>query len=253
MPAFARTDWPKRLWIVRHGQSAGNVARDAAESGGIELIDIVTRDADTPLSALGEQQSSALAQWFVESGETPEALLSSPFVRSRQTCEAIARRIGVDERDVVSDERLREKEFGVLDRYTKHGIRMKFPELAAQRDHVGKFYFRPPGGESWCDVLLRLRSVVDELRRDYVDRRVLIVSHQVVVNCFRYLLERLDERGILDIDRKSDVPNCAVTEYRLVADRGGDAFQLVSSNLVVPLVEAGAPITKAPDAPAGPK
>jgi broad specificity phosphatase PhoE len=43
---------------------------------------------------------------------------------------------------------------------------------------------------------------------------VLIVAHQVIVNCFRYLLERLDEDAILAIDRDGDVPNCGITEYR---------------------------------------
>ena len=40
MPRLSHSDWPARLWIVRHGQSAGNVARDAAESKGLELIDL---------------------------------------------------------------------------------------------------------------------------------------------------------------------------------------------------------------------
>ena len=65
-----------------------------------------------------------------------------------------------------ADERLREKEFGILDRLTKHGIIQKHPELADQRAHVGKFYFRPPGGESWCDVILRLRNVIDTITRE---------------------------------------------------------------------------------------
>jgi broad specificity phosphatase PhoE len=48
------TDWPDRLWIVRHGQSASNVARDTAETQGLDLINVSTRDADTPLSDLGQ-------------------------------------------------------------------------------------------------------------------------------------------------------------------------------------------------------
>src|SRR5690349_12274761 len=50
----ATSGWPERLWIVRHGQSAGNVARDYAESSGAPLIELEHRDADVPLSALGE-------------------------------------------------------------------------------------------------------------------------------------------------------------------------------------------------------
>jgi broad specificity phosphatase PhoE len=154
---------------------------------------------------------------------------------------------------VQVDERLREKEFGILDRYTRHGIVAKFPELASQRALVGKFYFRPPGGESWCDVILRLRSVTEVLRRDHVGDRVLIVGHQVIVNCFRYLLECLDEATILALDREADVPNCGITDYALDRDCADACFKLQQANRVVALAEAGAPVTTAPDVPAGPK
>ena len=217
MTKLRHSDWPDRLWIVRHGQSAGNVARDTAETEGLHVIDITTRDADTPLSDLGHEQAAALAHWFAakSSTEQPNVLMCSPFVRARQTCVAVATALGMDDDDIQADERLREKEFGILDRYTRHGILSEFPGLAAQRALVGKFYFRPPGGESWCDVILRVRSIVEVLRRDHVEDRVLIVAHQVIVNCFRYLLECLDEAQILDIDREADVPNCGVTEYAL--------------------------------------
>lgn len=251
MPRYSHNDWPERLWIVRHGQSSGNVARDAAESGGLKLVDIEARDADTPLSELGKQQSRALADWFAEQDakQRPDVFLSSPFMRAQETVRALA----PHDPDIQSDERLREKEFGVLDRYTTVGMAERFSELAAQRARVGKFYFRPPGGESWCDVILRLRSVVEELRRDYAGHRVLIVSHQVVVNCFRYLLERMNESEILEIDRRSDVPNCSVTEYGFADTAHGRRFALTRTNFVVPLLAAGAAVTKAHDRPAGPK
>ena len=41
--------WPQTLWVVRHGQSAGNVARDAAEAAGLADITIAERDVDVPL------------------------------------------------------------------------------------------------------------------------------------------------------------------------------------------------------------
>jgi broad specificity phosphatase PhoE len=231
------------------------VARDAAELSGAELIDLEHRDANTPLSELGMEQSVALGRWFaaLPAGQRPQVLLSSPFVRAQQTCEAIARAIDADPEEVAVDERLREKEFGVLDRYTVAGIRAQFPALAEQRALVGKFYFRPPGGESWCDVILRLRSVVEVLRRDYVGERVVIVGHQVIVNCFRYLLECMDEDTILSIDREGDVPNCSVTEYAMTGEGEQQRFTLVGTNFVAPMEDKGVPVTRAPDAPAGPK
>jgi broad specificity phosphatase PhoE len=250
--------WPQVLWIVRHGQSAGNVAREAAEAARHPWIDIATRDMDTPLSGLGERQAAALGRWLGEMPVTrqPNVVLCSPYVRAVQTSLILLDAAGIDAASLTlqRDERLREKEFGVLDRLTKVGIRQKYPELSEQRAHVGKFYFRPPGGESWCDVLLRLRSVLDTLTREHRRQRVLIVGHQVIVNCLRYLLERMSEEQILEVDRGADVPNCSVTSYEF-DPRAGRAGKLLPRlvNFVAPLEEAGAPVTAAPDVPAAPK
>ena len=142
--------WPQTLWIVRHGQSAGTVARDAAEAGGLH--------------------------WS-----------TSP-------------------------------------------------------------------GESWCDVILRLRSFLDMLAREHRGDRVLVVAHQVIVNCMRYLLERLDESEILAIDRLGDVPNCGITSYEFDPHAGRrDKLVLRLENFVSPLRKAGAPVTAEPDRPAAAK
>ena len=248
---------PQTLWIVRHGQSAGNVARDAAEAAGRASIDIAERDIDVPLSDLGREQARSLGRWFaaLPAAERPGRVLASPYLRAQDTARAVVdslEQAGTPPR-LHTDERLREKEFGILDRLTRFGIREKHPEISAQMSHVGKFYFRPPGGESWCDVILRLRSCVDTLRNECAGERVLIVAHQVTVNCLRYLVERMDEARILGIDRKGDVPNCGVTSYAFDPSLGrhGDlSLRLV--NFVAPLQQAGTPVTREPDAPAAP-
>jgi len=250
-----REQWPQVLWVVRHGQSAGNVARDAAEAAKLPVIDIAERDIDTPLSQLGKRQAHALGHWFGElaPGKRPQVLLCSPYVRARQTARLLLDSSGL-ERDGLRlrvDERLREKEFGIIDRLTHFGIREKYPELSQQRAHVGKFYFRPPGGESWCDVILRLRSLLEMVTREHGGQRVLVVGHQVIVNCMRYLVECLDEEQVLAIDRLGDVPNCGVTSYRYDAGQDGLVTDLV--NFVAPLQQAGAPVTVAPDSQAAPK
>ena len=248
-----KVNWPETLWVVRHGQSAGNVARDAAEAANLPLIDIEFRDIDTPLSPLGIEQSAALGRWFgrLPRAERPQVILSSPYVRSRETARIVMEHGGLHNVRLRLDERLREKEFGVLDRLTKFGIAQKFPDLNEQRTHVGKFYFRPPGGESWCDVILRLRSLTEMITREHGAERVLVVAHQVIVNCMRYLVENLDEAGVLAMDRKADVPNCSITSYR--RDASDDALVLDLVNFIAPLVQAGAPVTAAKDSQAAPK
>jgi len=249
--------WPQDIWLVRHGQSSGNVARDAAEAAAGLHIDIAERDVDVPLSALGVAQSRALAGWFAAMPENrrPNVVLHSPYLRAAETARIVMAALRPSVLLAVQvDERLREKEFGIIDRLTTHGISHKYPELYEQRQHVGKFYFRPPGGESWCDVILRLRSVLDTITREYCKERVLIVGHQVTVNCFRYLFERLDEATILEHDRAGDVPNCSVTSYafdRSLGKRGKLVLQL--SSFVAPLEAAGTPVTVQKDVPTAPK
>lgn len=244
--------WPDLIWIVRHGESTGNVSREMAEAAGLSVIEITTREIDVPLSPLGERQSTALGHWFatLPPKQRPTIVLSSPYIRARITAEMVLTTADIDPQSItfLVDERLREKEFGILNRLTSFGIKEKYPEHAAARSLLGKFYFRPPGGESWCDVILRLRSLIDTLTREYSRERVLIVTHQVVVNCFRYLFERLTEEQILAIDRDGDVPNCSITSYEYEPS-AGNAGQLALrlANFITPLEEAGEQVTTEPD------
>ncbi|GAC1514171.1 MAG: histidine phosphatase family protein [Gemmatimonadaceae bacterium] len=254
MPTSAVNRWPARLWIVRHGESAGNVARNAAHRAGRALIDIAERDADVPLSNLGRRQATAVGHWFaaLPEAERPNIVLVSPYVRARQTATSMAAAgalATVARRDAIVDERLREKEFGLLDRLTRLGIEQRFPDQVELRLRLGKFYYRPPGGESWCDVILRLRSALDTISLHYAGQRVLIVCHQVIVLCLRYLLEHLTEESLLAIDAAGDVANCSVTEYRLVEDELGGRLSLHAYNFVAPLTREGAPVTDSPDTP----
>jgi probable phosphoglycerate mutase len=240
--------WPDSLWLVRHAESAGNVAREVAERDLLERIALDQRDIDIPLSELGERQSEALGTWIAEqpSETQPTVLWVSPYLRARQTAELALKAAGLD-LPVVIDERLREREFGVLDGLTRRGIEAQWPEESARRKVIGKFYHRPPGGESWTDSLLRVRSSVTDIRQDCVGERVLVVAHQVVVLLLRYVVEQMTEQEVLEIDALGDVANCSVTSYvrqdgRLVLD---------TYNGVEHLKEQSEPVTTEPDGPRG--
>jgi len=70
-----------------------------------------------------------------------------------------------------------------------------------------------------------------------------------VVSCLRYLLERMTEQQILEIDRTDEVANCSVTRYEFEPS-AGKAGKLVlrEYNFVAPLEEEGTPVTEEPDA-----
>jgi len=247
--------WPDLLYMVRHGESAGNVAREAAHEAGEQKVELDERDVDVPLSELGQRQAIALGNWFrsIPPEDRPNIILTSPYLRARHTTGLIVEFAGMEEYSVVVDERLREKEFGILDRLTPIGVKEIFPEQAEFRRLLGKFYHRPPGGESWCDVILRLRSATEMISREYRGQRVLIVCHSVVVLCMRYILEHLTETELLAIDKQAEVANCSVTLYEHDATLGPRGnLRLEFFNFVAPLEEAGAPVTSKPDVKIGP-
>ncbi len=62
-------------------------------------------------------------------------------------------------------------------------------------------------------MILRLRSAVQMISREYCGEQVLLVCHSVVALCMRYLLEHMTEDEILKIDRENEVANCSVTSY----------------------------------------
>ena len=153
----------QQIWLARHGESAGNVAATRAELNGDEVLGIDVRDADVPLTDVGIEQAGALGTWLAEQA-TPIAIWCSPYRRAHDTARIARDNAGVDA-DIRIDERLRDRELGILDLLSSHGVTARYPDEAARRLRLGKFWYRPPGGESWADVALRLRSVLAEIIR----------------------------------------------------------------------------------------
>ena len=181
-------------------------------------------------------------------------MLCSPYVRARETAQLLLEgaRIAPDSLRLRVDERLREKEFGILDRLTRLGIRQKYPELGEQRAHVGKFYFRPPGGESWCDVILRLRSLLEMVTREYCARSACWSSAtRSSSTACATSSNAWTKRRSWPSTSWATCPTAASLRTSTIPARDALVPDLV--NFVAPLRQAGAPVTVAADAPAAPK
>ncbi|MEU8812961.1 histidine phosphatase family protein [Actinoplanes sp. NPDC048796] len=226
------------LAVVRHGQSTGNVTAQAAEEGGAEVIEIPERDADVPLSDLGREQAEAVGEHLGR--QAPDVAVVSPYLRTRQTA-----RLALGDRGVplIVDERLRDRELGVLDLLTGRGVQARLPDEARRRSRLGKFYYRPPGGESWADVLLRLRALLREVREDYPEGRVVLFAHEATVLLVRYLAERLDEAELMAIAHRTTIANCSISSWR----REGDLLVPEAFNAVDHLHREGTQPTRQED------
>jgi broad specificity phosphatase PhoE len=224
---------PRALWLVRHGQSTGNLAREAAYRDELHEIALPARDADIPLSPHGEAQAAAFGHWLGgrPAEQRPTFVLTSPFLRARETARLALDAAGGGLRDlpVDVDERLRDRELGILEGLTWRGIAAKFPEEAERKARQGRFYHRPPGGESWADITLRLRSVYADMARELADERVLVVAHDAVIMLTRVIVEGIDEAAITRISDDTEYANAALTAY----EHGAGGLELTAFNAVV--------------------
>ncbi|MFS0912915.1 histidine phosphatase family protein [Microbacterium sp. 179-I 3D2 NHS] len=233
----------QELWLVRHGESVGNVAATQAEVTGAEVIALDTRDADVPLSSTGMEQARALGAPLRNAAETPQIAWLSPYVRAQQTF-ALSVEDGPAIGRVLIDERLRDRELGVLDLLTRRGVAARHPQEAERRAHLGKYYHRPPGGESWADVALRLRSFLRDASDS--DARVgLVVAHDAVVMLIVALLVGMDEPRLLQFAAAHTVLNASVTRLRF----DGEGWQLGDFSDVRHLEQLGARVTVHPGSP----
>lgn len=152
---------PRKLFLVRHGETEWNQAgRYQGRS-------------DPPLTARGEAQARALADWFAGSGVA--TMFTSPSVRAQSTARAVAERLGLV---AIVDDRLSELAYGQWGGLTQAEVKQRWPELLRLWKRApDRVNF--PGGESLLDARCRLRSFLEDVAGQ--SGPVLAVTHQVIV------------------------------------------------------------------------
>ncbi|WP_426516716.1 histidine phosphatase family protein [Diaminobutyricibacter sp. McL0618] len=231
----------EKLLLIRHGESTANVAATTAELTGEETIAVSSRDADVPLSPLGERQAVSLAPRLEAdfgAAAGPPLVWASPYLRAIRTAQ-----LALGDIPFGIDERLRDRELGIIDALTARGVEARLPDEAARRRWLGKFYYRPPGGEAWTDVALRLRSFMRDVEST-PDRSLVLFTHDAVVSLFLYVLLGWTEQQLDEFLLTRVVGNASVTT--LVRDIAGWRVETFSDD--THLAQAGLPATAHPGA-----
>jgi len=154
-----------RVILVRHGETEANLTRCFADSDEIPLTDAGRLQA--------HQLALRLAREF-----RPEVLVSSAFLRARQTSEIIGRVLGLETETIPG---IQERDFGCLKGhpYERLGESMSRDGLGDPASRVRAW--RPAGGESLEDVRRRSIAAIKALRDRYAGREIVIVSHGAVI------------------------------------------------------------------------
>jgi broad specificity phosphatase PhoE len=140
-----------RLYFVRHGETDWNAARRLQ---GLN---------DVPLNALGRRQAAQcgelLGKLFEANGSSPQdfTFTSSPLSRARETMDILRAALGLPEKGYATDPRLAELSFGSWEGLTYKEVRDRDRSVLATRER-DKWNFQPPGGESYAELLVRVRE-----------------------------------------------------------------------------------------------
>jgi probable phosphoglycerate mutase len=215
------------LILIRHGQSASNVAFPRADEQGLLESGLSGRDTDVELTEVGVEQARAVGRWLAGQPEDhlPEVVITSPYLRARETWRIAAEASGLSLPEPSTDDRLVDRLTGKLEMLTRAAIRQRFPDEEARLEQAGEYSYRPPGGETFADIAERLSSFLDDLHRKHAGERVLVVAHDSVVLMMRYVIEGLELAAVPGIvEKHGPVQNASITIFRehsgrLVLDR----------------------------------
>ncbi len=156
---------PTRLFLIRHGQSAGNAEGRFGGHG------------PTPLSSLGEQQAEVTAKTLAKEGIS--AIYSSDLYRAVQTAEPLAKRLNLP---IHQSSAFRERNVGVLEGLTFDESKEAYPTdyYALVNRNIHHVITE---GESYRNLLRRITTKVNEVLRTHQNERIAIFSHTGAI-CF---------------------------------------------------------------------
>jgi probable phosphoglycerate mutase len=126
---------------------------------------------DLPLSADGTRQAKAAA-CRLAAGARIDAVVTSPLRRAAATAAIAATELGLT---AVTDDALRETDFGEWEGLTLTEIQQRWPAAVAAWQHNPQQ--APPGGESFETTAQRVYQACERLLRDHHGQTVLVVSH----------------------------------------------------------------------------
>jgi broad specificity phosphatase PhoE len=197
-----------RLYLIRHGQSAGNAEGRFGGHG------------PTPLSDLGVQQAEATAKQLAKEGVN--AIYSSDLHRALQTADLLSKLAGIP---VRSRSAFRERNVGVLEGLTFDESRETFPQdyYALVNRNVHHVI---TNGESYRHLLRRSTGELWDILRNHVGERVAIYSHTGAI-CFL----TLHLMGAIRRDTKQTpwivTSNCGINRFEI---RGRNNVRILALN-----------------------
>ncbi|XWS64590.1 hypothetical protein CRYUN_Cryun05aG0016500 [Craigia yunnanensis] len=227
---------PKRIILVRHGESEGNLDTSAYST---------TPDHKISLTEQGRAQArlagSHLWDLISSHGSSPDWRVHfyvSPYERTRSTLREIGKSFSKKRVIGVREEcRIREQDFGNFQ------VEERMKVIKETREKFGRFFYRFPEGESAADVFDRVSSFLESLWRDIdlnrlnndpsQDLNLIIISHGLASRVF---LMKWFKWTVEQFEHLNNLGNC---EIRVLELGPGGEYSLAIQHTDEQLLEWG--------------
>ena len=214
---------PKRIILVRHEESLGNIDESAYTRIPDWKIPITERGIQH-----GQEHTAEAVKRIV--GEDPVYFYTSPYIRTKHTCRLImekfndAKIVGIRE-----EPRIVEQQFGNFQNTSIMG------KAKAERWKFGSFFYRFPNGESGLDVYNRAADFISTLFRDFVNPHIarenlniIVVTHGLTMRLF---LMRWFQYSVEEFENTKNPENGGIAVMERHEHRGESWFELTPDSL----------------------
>lgn len=198
-----------RIVVVRHGEAEHNVILDILENN-VDANHKHIRDSnDKKIKLTHKGHIQAKKTGYELNKFNFDICLSSPYVRTIQTSKDIISEFDRKIR-IIKDKRLREKDFGKLHGFSTDQIKKEHPDEYIKHERIGKYHYRPPKGESWEDVRIRIKDFIKYALKKYSGKTILVVAHSIPCKMFYAIFYGLSDEQTLSL---KNTDNCGCSEY----------------------------------------
>ena len=215
--------WPKKLVLVRHAESDGNVLTTEERT----KCELSTQNYR--LTERGRAQAKITGAYLRKRFGEFDHYYTSYYRRAIETLELMYPAVRRKE-----DPRLAEAQRGVYHSMTREEMAQHMPWELRRKEKEGLYHYRPPGGENWPDIELRIHSFLGTLARDYYGQKVLIVVHGHWLILFQQLIHHFSIAEAVRRYHEHLAPNASITIYGSTPLRHGRSHLHLQEEHLVP-------------------
>lgn len=140
-------------------------------------------------------------------------VMTSELIRTIETAQSIIH-------PKISMSELNEIHSGICENLTYDEVRIKYPEIYAARSD-DKYNYRYPQGESYDDLLIRLKPIFDLIDRS--TGPILIIAHQAVLRVIYGVLMDMDKYSFPHIS----IPLHTLIQLNISKDHKSESIELI--------------------------